>query len=103
MNRRIFINNTIAAGMISFIPVNILEALSLKDKDIALDEDWMDNCDIIPAPDDPTLWEKWRNDLCIWRDRKKHQLNYNGSSYLSEPFKWVSSDFSCCFLMTCDT
>ncbi len=63
----------------------------------------MDNSDIIQAPDDPGLWTGWRDALHKWRQDRRSDLHYDGSSYLTPPFRWVSSDFSCCFIMTCDS
>ena len=51
----------------------------------------------------PTLWEEWRNALLNWRRRKQSQLNYDGSTYMSDAFRWVSDNFSCCFIMICDS
>ncbi|MBK8884509.1 MAG: formylglycine-generating enzyme family protein [Bacteroidales bacterium] len=103
MNRRNFINRTLAAGLTTFIPVDLLESFSVQTKGSKFNDDLFDNNDIIPAPDDPGLWEEWRTALQSWRKRKQSQLRYDGTSYLSDPLKWVSSNFSCCFVMICDS
>jgi formylglycine-generating enzyme required for sulfatase activity len=103
MNRRSFIGKSVAAGVTTFIPVKLLESFSVQMKDGRFNDDLMDNNDIIPAPDDPDLWEEWRIALQSWRKRKQSQLKYDGTSYLSDEFNWVSSNFSCCFIMICDS
>ncbi|MBK7709766.1 MAG: formylglycine-generating enzyme family protein [Bacteroidales bacterium] len=103
MNRRNFINRTLAAGLTTFIPVDLLESFSVQTKGSKFNDDLFDNNDIIPAPDDPGLWEEWRTALQSWRKKKQSQLRYDGTSYLSDPLKWVSSNFSCCFVMICDS
>lgn len=103
MNRRNFINRTLAAGLTTFIPADLLESFSVQTKGSQFNDDLFDNNDIIPAPDDPGLWEEWRTALQSWRKRKQSQLRYDGTSYLSDSLKWVSSNFSCCFVMICDS
>jgi len=103
MNRRNFVSATLASGLVTFIPVHLLEARSAQSKVHGFSDDLMNDNDIIPAPDDPALWEEWRTALQSWRKRKQSQLKYDGTSYLSDPFRWVSSDFSCCFIMICDS
>jgi formylglycine-generating enzyme required for sulfatase activity len=103
MNRRNFVDRTFAAGISAFIPVQALNFLAGSNKGFQFNDKMMDNSDIIPAPDDPGLWNDWRAGLQSWRKGKLSQLKYDGSSYLSAPFRWVSSDFSCCFIMICDS
>jgi len=57
---------------------------------------------IIHAPDDPKAWPTWRRQLTRWRGRERAKLHYNDSYYRQEAFAWATSDFACCFLMTCD-
>lgn len=57
---------------------------------------------IIPAPDDPAGWPEFRRRLSKWREAKRRELNYSDALYQRDDFAWVSSNFSCCFLMLCD-
>lgn len=58
-----------------------------------ISDDLMDKNDIIPAPEDPEQWQDWRDALNSWKRKKQSQLNYDGSSYRSEPFEWVTTCF----------
>jgi formylglycine-generating enzyme required for sulfatase activity len=102
MKRRTFLNKTLITGVGSFVSLRSLESLAslnlLNNPDYGI----MDSNDIIPAPDDPQIWEEWRNALSDWRTKKQKQLNYEGNSYRTEAFNWVTSDFACCFIMMCD-
>ena len=102
INRRKFVKDSFAVGVASFISINSLEAFNSVTQSFAFDDEMMDKNDIIPAPDDPTQWQAWREALHSWKKKKQAQLNYNGESYRSEAFQWVSSDFACCFIMMCD-
>ena len=97
INRRKFVKDSFAVGVASFISINSLEAFNSVTQSFAFDDEM-----IIPAPDDPTQWQAWREALHSWKKKKQAQLNYNGESYRSEAFQWVSSDFACCFIMMCD-
>ena len=105
MNRRNFINNTFSTVICSFISKSSLEEFScaIHNNDIQFNEEWIDNNDIFPAPENPSEWKEWRESLNRWREKKQLQLKYDGSSYRSDPFNWVTSDFSCCFIMMCDS
>lgn len=103
MNRRSFVTTGIAAGVTALIPLRDLVALSSGKNWPQISDKLMDENDIIPAPDDPDHWQEWRNALHNWRKRKQSELKYDGSTYLSEPFSWVTRDFSCGFIMTCDS
>ncbi len=103
MDRRSFVRRTTSLGFGAFIPARVLRSFTGETEDSQFSDNMMDNNDIIPAPDDPALWIDWRADLHSWRKRKQSKLKYDGSSYLSAPFRWVSSDFSCCFVMICDS
>ncbi|MBK9390758.1 MAG: SUMF1/EgtB/PvdO family nonheme iron enzyme [Bacteroidetes bacterium] len=103
MKRRAFLNKTLINGIGSFVSLRSLESLaSLKLQEPSADG-IIDSNDIIPAPDNPQLWEEWRNNLSYWRTKKQKQLNYDGSSYRTEAFNWVTTDFACCFVMMCDS
>jgi hypothetical protein len=104
MNRRGFVNKSFYAGLASFIPTASLKKLSssVQNSDNLKIEEAPDNYDIIPAPDDPAKWKEWHESLERWRKGKQLRMKYDGSTYRSEPFKWVSSDFSCNFIMICD-
>ena len=105
MNRRKFFNNIFGAGLTSFISTGSLRKLSALgyNPEYFIVEEPIDDYNIIPAPDDPLKWEEWRKSLSEWRKKKQLALNYDGTSYRTEPFKWISSDFTCCFVMTCDS
>ena len=57
---------------------------------------------IIPAPLEPALWPEYRRQLAEWRRTTRQQLAYDDRLYRRKDFAWVTSDFSCCFLMMCD-
>lgn len=57
---------------------------------------------ILPAPSDSALWAAWRTDLSRWRDEMRAELHYDGRLYRRADVVWVSSCFSCCFVMACD-
>jgi len=101
-NRRSFIRNAITAGVFSFIPTSLLKSKNIAVGGFHVRYDEMDKHDIIPAPDDPALWKKWRDELNIWKQNARTRLQYDGSSYHAAPFQWVISDFACCFIMMCD-
>ena len=103
VKRRTFLNNTLIAGIGSFIIVRSLEVIAGNGQQEAISDALMDSNDIIPAPDDPMLWNQWRSDLHNWRTRKQQQLKYEGSSYRTAAFNWVTSNFACCFVMMCDS
>ncbi len=103
MKRRTFLNKTLITGIGSFVSLRSLESLASLNLQKPSADGIMDSNDIIPAPDDPQLWEEWRNNLSDWRTKKQKLLNYDGSSYRTEAFNWVTSDFACCFVMMCDS
>jgi formylglycine-generating enzyme required for sulfatase activity len=57
---------------------------------------------IIPAPKDPALWPRFREQLAAWRQTRRAQLQHSDALYRRADFAWVGKDFSCCFLMLCD-
>jgi formylglycine-generating enzyme required for sulfatase activity len=57
---------------------------------------------IIPAPSDPAQWPEWRNQLAWWREDMRKRVDYDDSLYRRSDFAWVSSCYSCCFVMMCD-
>jgi formylglycine-generating enzyme required for sulfatase activity len=58
--------------------------------------------DVISAPADPAQWPAWREELRAWRTKARQATRYDGSLYGRSDFAWVTSDFSCCFVMMCD-
>ena len=54
------------------------------------------------APDDPEQWPAFRAALAKWRTETKTRLNYKDDLYQRKEFTWSASNYSCCFLMTCD-
>jgi formylglycine-generating enzyme required for sulfatase activity len=102
MNRRNFLTKTVSGGIGTFISINSLKSFTPGIQDSPSSDEVMDSNYIIPAPDDPKQWTDWREKLIQWKKRKQGILNYDGSSYRSKPFHWVTSDFACCFIMMCD-
>ena len=103
MKRRTFLSRAVCGGSMLFIPSSLIESMSFPSETCFNDEDLIGKDDIIPAPDNPDEWAGWREKLHSWRNRKRSILEYDGSSYLSEPFRWASSDFACGFIMICDS
>ncbi len=57
---------------------------------------------LVPAPSDPTLWPAWREALHAKRRQVRQELAYDSALYERKDFAWVSSCYSCCFVMMCD-
>ena len=57
---------------------------------------------LIPAPSDPEDRPAFRRQLAEWRVTTRQRLGYSDTLYRRPEFGWVSSCFSCCFLMLCD-
>ena len=57
---------------------------------------------VIEAPEDALKWPAFRKELHSWRESKRKELNYTGSSYMDPSFRWASSNYTCCFLMMYD-
>lgn len=58
--------------------------------------------DIIKAPDNPTLWPHFREQLAAWREQRRKELNYSDALYRRPAFSWVASNYACYFLMLND-
>ncbi len=58
--------------------------------------------DLIPVPENPEEWQKFRESLLNWRKDLKSKLNYSDKLYADPDFKWISSAFNCYFLMMYD-
>lgn len=58
--------------------------------------------DLIPVPENPEEWLKFRESLINWRKDAKAKLNYDDSLYKNPDFKWVQSAYNCYFLMMYD-
>jgi formylglycine-generating enzyme required for sulfatase activity len=54
------------------------------------------------APDAPEQWPAFRVALAKWRTETKTRLNYKDDLYRRKELTWSASNYSCCFLMTCD-
>ena len=50
---------------------------------------------LIAAPDDPSRWPAFREDLAKWREKTRKQLNYDDTLYRRKDFAWVPSSFAC--------
>lgn len=103
MKRRTFLSKTLITGLGSFISLKSLEGLTTLNLQKGYNDKIMESNDIIPAPDNPEKWEEWRVAIEDWRKKKKQQLRYDGNSYRTEAFNWVTSNFACCFVMMCDS
>ncbi len=103
INRRNFFRQSLAVGVTSFVTINLLELLASCSHGDLFPDEMMDKNNIIPAPGDPAQWQIWRERLHEWKRNKKVELSYDGNSYRSEPFEWVTSNFSCGFIMMCDS
>lgn len=57
---------------------------------------------LIPAPDNPADWDRFREDLVHWRVDVRRQIGYRGSLYSRKEFAWVPRCYCCCFLMLYD-
>jgi hypothetical protein len=57
---------------------------------------------IIPAPKNPDEWRDFRELLENWRADERDRLHYDDALYNRPEFAWVSSCYSCCFVMMCD-
>jgi formylglycine-generating enzyme required for sulfatase activity len=58
---------------------------------------------VLPAPANPAEWPAFRAALAEWRTQARAQYHYRDDLYTRSDFKWVSSCYSCCFLMLCDS
>ena len=58
--------------------------------------------DLIPVPDDPEEWPKFRESLVKWRKDIRKRLSYSDKLYADPNFSWVSSAYKCYFLMMYD-
>src|SRR5262245_42393672 len=45
----------------------------------------LDEAKIFAAPDDPTLWPRWRDQLMRWRSEARARLRYSGAHYDAVP------------------
>ena len=58
--------------------------------------------ELIPLPDHPQEWMKFRESMTEWRKEMRSMLNYQDALYSNPDFKWVSSAYNCYFLMMYD-
>lgn len=49
---------------------------------------------VIPAPNDPAEWKRWREELHNWRTEETAAQNYTGSNYNSPEFEWMQRCFA---------
>ena len=104
MKRRNFLKNTSTFSLLCLSPGYIGDFLSPEKigeaYSAALPELFMP--DLIPFPENPEEWPKFRESLLSWRKDTKAKLNYSDKLYNNPDFKWVSSAFNCYFLMMYD-
>lgn len=59
--------------------------------------------DLIPAPNDPADWPRFRAELAAWRATTRQQLHYSDALYRRPDFAtWIPRCFACGFLMLND-
>lgn len=88
------------AGIVVVVPLVIQRQSSAADAKTSLRFDPRQN--IIAAPADPAWWPAYREALAQWRQETKARLKYSDALYQRLEFAWSASNYSCCFLMTCD-
>ena len=88
------------AGLLCLCPSDILG--NLGEKGISEEPFELYKPDIIPVPDNPKEWAKFRKSLHIWKQKAQKELKYNDSLYNNTDFKWASSAYNCYFLMMYD-
>ncbi|HNQ87496.1 MAG TPA: SUMF1/EgtB/PvdO family nonheme iron enzyme [Verrucomicrobiota bacterium] len=97
LTRRQFLQRATTAGIACGVPVlSTLSALASDGSPSAFDHE------IIPAPEDPAEWGRWRQRLDAWRRQRRSALGYDDTLYARPDFAWARGCFSCCFLMLCD-
>lgn len=105
MDRRFFFKNTVNSLGILCLSPTLIGTIMKDGHSIAgnvtesLD---FDQPGIIPMPEHPDSWVKFRDMLAAWRKDAKTKLDYNDKLYNSSEFQWVSSAYNCCFLMMYD-
>jgi formylglycine-generating enzyme required for sulfatase activity len=57
---------------------------------------------LILAPDNPSEWKAFVENLHLWRDRMRKNISDDDSLYDRPEFDWVSSAYNCYFLMMYD-
>ena len=57
---------------------------------------------LVKAPSDPAQWGPWRTELAVQRQHVREQMAYDDMFYQRPEFNWVSSCYSCYFLMMYD-
>ena len=57
---------------------------------------------VIPAPADPARWPEFRAQLTAWRSAARQSVSYDDALYRRPDFDWITSNFSCGFVMLCD-
>jgi formylglycine-generating enzyme required for sulfatase activity len=97
-SRRDFLKSASLFGAFPFVPAAALKIRQgLQDEPLSNDFP-----KLIAAPEDPSEWESFRQQLHTWREQKKEQLNYTGAAYDDPAFQWAATNFSCLFLMMYD-
>ena len=99
LNRRAFLKRGgLAASVVASSTPSVASAGLADRSEIELDP----NASVFPAPDDPKLWDAYREALSQWRDQTTRRLRYDDALYRRDDFAWVPSAFACCFVMMCD-
>lgn len=102
VSRRDFIRFTgLTAGL---LPLAGLEAWAARGLGFPLSSGGglEDDQQLFFPPRDPKQWPAFREKLHAWRADVRKRIRYDDSLYNRSDFKWVSSCFSCCFLMLND-
>lgn len=105
MDRRFFFRNSIhSLGLLLVAPASLLarprNISNLIEHSVESFE--LNQPELIPVPDDPENWNKFREQLNAWRKEAKTKLNYSDALYRNPDFRWASSAYNCYFLMMYD-
>jgi formylglycine-generating enzyme required for sulfatase activity len=58
--------------------------------------------DTFVPPEDPELWQLWREWLAKWRDDKREAIEYDDSYYTDKAYDWIPSNYVSALIMFWD-
>lgn len=58
--------------------------------------DGLDDAKILAAPDDPSDWPAWREQLARWRDEARARMGYRGRMYDLPALRWTAGCYAVC-------
>ncbi|MFT3705153.1 MAG: SUMF1/EgtB/PvdO family nonheme iron enzyme [Agriterribacter sp.] len=97
--RRHFLKEVSALSAFPFIPAGALHLMKTYD---GKQDEGKEYGNIIEAPEKQGEWPAFIENLQRWRNEKRMQLSYTGSSYADPAYEWASKNYCCCFLMMYD-